>query len=140
MEHHSLIPPLLLQETSLFFRFYFCCVAFQLVKAFKLNPGEYDHHLLSLEDHIYFKVIQETHDDDSLDQASAALFSVFRRKGLGNPTWPWRKTILFTPEIQTLLHLLSPEASYRTNRGAAESIVMLNSLEITPCGSFSLSS
>jgi hypothetical protein len=69
----------------------------------------------------YHETVQAIHDDDALDKASAALSSV-----LG----PQRHIIfqsLRDEEVGTLVHLLSPEASIRTNRTAAAAIVRWNS-------------
>lgn len=106
-------------------------ITFHIVRILELDPScgrflDSDNMLLGS---IYHKVIQETYDDESLDQASAALPSMLRSNGVYLHLW----NILSDPEIQTLLHLLSPEASYRANRGAAESIVMVGNLGVLGC-------
>ncbi|KAJ7062709.1 hypothetical protein C8F01DRAFT_1251522 [Mycena amicta] len=66
---------------------------------------------------VYHDVVQSTHDDDTLNEASAALYSVIQTFSI----WP-RYTLasdvhassgLLAQERATLLHLLSPEATNR---------------------------
>ncbi|KAJ7148508.1 hypothetical protein C8R43DRAFT_520170 [Mycena crocata] len=74
---------------------------------------------------VYHETIQTTHDDDALDQASAALFEVTRRSLHPVGHTP-RIGPLADEEHATLLHLLSPEASIRSSRTAAEVIIRLH--------------
>ncbi|KAJ7280117.1 hypothetical protein C8J57DRAFT_1712142 [Mycena rebaudengoi] len=63
----------------------------------------------------YHETVQAMHDDDALDNASAALRSVLDHQ---HRAWePLREE-----ETATLAHLLSPEASIRANRTAAAAI------------------
>lgn len=120
-DYHGYMPPLRDGYLRACLRF----LSFHVVKAFKLNPSRYDDNNLSVEEHVYNLVIQETNEDESLDRASAALPSIFQWKGMRS--WKDGKPLLSAPEIQTLLHLLSLEGSDRSNRGAADSIVILSS-------------
>lgn len=87
------------------------------------------------EEHVYHKVLQITHDDDSLNKASGALHSMLRTRilrswkpGRGLVERSKHETLLSSLEVDTLIHLLSPEGSYRSSLGAAQSILKLNSL------------
>lgn len=80
---------------------------------------------LSPDAKIYHEVIQATHDDDTLDQASAALFEVIRRR-LHPIGYPPRIGPLTDEEHSTLLHLLSPEATIRSSRTAAQVLIRLH--------------
>ncbi|KAJ6602545.1 hypothetical protein DFH09DRAFT_1068940 [Mycena vulgaris] len=62
----------------------------------------------------YSQVVQATHDDDTLDKAAAALAGTFKSSSSSRDLYHC---------INTLVHLLSPEASIRCNRTAAEVIV-----------------
>lgn len=69
---------------------------------------------------VFHLVTQETFEDEALDQASAALEGIiFDNVGLS--------ASLMDLEIRTILHLLSPEASLRSNLSAARIIVKLSS-------------
>ncbi|KAJ7456078.1 hypothetical protein FB451DRAFT_616876 [Mycena latifolia] len=76
---------------------------------------------------IYHEILQATGDDDILDEASAALFHVIAQRTANQPVsrrFFRRIPIdLMAQECATLLHLLSPEASVRSNRTAAQVIV-----------------
>ncbi|KAF8193963.1 hypothetical protein K438DRAFT_1828307 [Mycena galopus ATCC 62051] len=89
--------------------------------------------LLSAESmEIYHEVLQATRDDDILDDASAALFHVIGQRTMYfNPTRFFRRLPidLLPQECTTLLHLLSPEASLRSHRTAAQVIVNIASNE-----------
>ncbi|KAJ6614160.1 hypothetical protein B0H10DRAFT_2046229 [Mycena sp. CBHHK59/15] len=77
---------------------------------------------------IYHEVIQATHDDDTLNQASAALFEVMRHSI--HPVvqgYPPRKGPLTDEELATILRLLSPEATARSSRTAAQVIIRMHS-------------
>lgn len=68
---------------------------------------------------IYHEVVQATHDDDALNEASGALYSIIQSLGI----WPRHgaaSTGLLAQERGTFLHLLSPEASTRSNRTAVQ--------------------
>ncbi|KAJ7509665.1 hypothetical protein B0H11DRAFT_1901073 [Mycena galericulata] len=80
---------------------------------------------LSSDAQIYHEVIQATHHDDALDHASAALFEVIRRS-LHPVGYPPRIGPLADEEHATLLHLLSPEATIRSSRTAAQVIIRLH--------------
>ncbi|KAJ7024830.1 hypothetical protein C8F04DRAFT_150224 [Mycena alexandri] len=87
--------------------------------------GKEEAYKLSLDAKVYHEVIQTTHDDDSLDHASAALFEVLKRSihpaGYGPRIGP-----LANEEHATFLHLLTPEASMRSSRTAAQVIIRLH--------------
>lgn len=71
----------------------------------------------------YYEVVQETHDDDILDQAAASLFPVICHDSAirtNNVIYP-----LSDSQCKTLVHLLSPEASMRSNLSAAYAIIRL---------------
>ncbi|KAJ7202450.1 hypothetical protein C8J57DRAFT_1410116 [Mycena rebaudengoi] len=72
---------------------------------------------------IYHEVVQATHDDDTLNQASAALYSIIQSL----ETWPRYagNQGLRDEERATFLHLLSPEASFRSNRTAVQVITRI---------------
>ncbi|KAJ7625402.1 hypothetical protein B0H17DRAFT_1218766 [Mycena rosella] len=65
----------------------------------------------------YHEIVQATHDDETLDKASAALL------GILEPSFTWHHSLHHLNE--TLDHLLSPEASLRCNHTAAQVIVDL---------------
>ncbi|KAK7039830.1 hypothetical protein R3P38DRAFT_2902127, partial [Favolaschia claudopus] len=70
---------------------------------------------------VYHQVVQEIHDDDALNEASAALYNIIQSLGV----WPRHgatSTGLLDQERATFLHLLSPEASTRSNRTAVQVI------------------
>ncbi|KAF7291285.1 hypothetical protein MIND_01272400 [Mycena indigotica] len=78
---------------------------------------------------VYHDVVQSTHDDETLNEAAAALYSVIQSFSV----WP-RYTMsanvktssgLLAQERATLLHLLSPEASARSNRTAVQVILRI---------------
>ncbi|KAJ7023509.1 hypothetical protein C8F04DRAFT_1011383 [Mycena alexandri] len=79
----------------------------------------------------YHEVVQATRDDDILDEAAAALFNVIaQRTNYHSPSHRFFKrhfrrlpVDLLPQECGTLLHLLSPEASIRSHRTAAQVIV-----------------
>ncbi|KAK7036131.1 hypothetical protein R3P38DRAFT_3392059 [Favolaschia claudopus] len=62
----------------------------------------------------YHQILQGTHDDDALDLAASALLDILKVPGSS------RRSKLTDIEIATFSHLLSPEASTRSNRTAAE--------------------
>ncbi|KAJ7695044.1 hypothetical protein B0H17DRAFT_1198753 [Mycena rosella] len=64
----------------------------------------------------YHETVQATHADETLDKASTALGGIIRAKSY----WSWGNDLQ-----NTLVHLLSPEASRRCNRTAAHVIVEL---------------
>ncbi|KAJ6550420.1 hypothetical protein DFH09DRAFT_1039319 [Mycena vulgaris] len=75
---------------------------------------------------IYHEVLQATRDDDILDEASAALFHVIAQRTTYQPARRFLRRVpiaLLPQECATLLHLLSPEASIRSHRTAAQVIV-----------------
>jgi hypothetical protein len=71
---------------------------------------------------VYHEVVQTTHDDDALNQASAALYNILQSFAV----WPRYGSPgtggLLDQERATFLHLLSPEASTRSSRTAAQVI------------------
>ncbi|KAF7341560.1 hypothetical protein MSAN_02052800 [Mycena sanguinolenta] len=87
--------------------------------------------LLSTESmEIYHEILQATRDDDILDDASAALFHIIGQRTIyTTPNRLFRRlpVDLLPQECGTLLHLLSPEASLRSHRTAAQVIVDLAS-------------
>lgn len=91
------------------------------------NDDINDFQLLSMEERVYHAVLQTTHDDGALDDASAALISVFDTKISGSIS---STTLLSSLEVKTLVHLLSPEASYRSNLNASQAIMKLNALTV----------
>ncbi|KAJ7274201.1 hypothetical protein C8J57DRAFT_1715081 [Mycena rebaudengoi] len=68
----------------------------------------------AMEHDIYHKVVQLTHNDDSLDYASTCL-----QEQLKEWTEKNARLELPTERVHTLLHFLSPEASLRCNLSAA---------------------
>ncbi|KAJ7785128.1 hypothetical protein DFH07DRAFT_975582 [Mycena maculata] len=70
---------------------------------------------------IYHEVMQETHDDDTLNQAAAALYNIIQSLGVW-PRYGGPNPGLLGQERLTFLHLLSPEASIRSNRTAVQVI------------------
>ncbi|KAJ6514257.1 hypothetical protein C8R47DRAFT_1206627 [Mycena vitilis] len=73
---------------------------------------------------VYHDVVQATHDDEALNQAAAALYNVIQSLSV----WPRYGTTspgLLDQERATFLHLLSPEASTRSNRTAAQVIIRI---------------
>ncbi|KAJ6586454.1 hypothetical protein DFH09DRAFT_256615 [Mycena vulgaris] len=69
----------------------------------------------------YHEVVQATHDDDTLNQASGALYNIIQ-SGAVWPRYGGRNPGLLDQERATFLHLLSPEASTRSNRTAVQVI------------------
>ncbi|KAJ6596134.1 hypothetical protein DFH09DRAFT_1134187 [Mycena vulgaris] len=63
----------------------------------------------------YHSIVQVTHDDNTLEQAASALLDILRVPDLGT-----RRRSMTYNELKTLIHFLSPEASFRSNRTAAE--------------------
>ncbi|KAJ7197929.1 hypothetical protein GGX14DRAFT_667129 [Mycena pura] len=89
---------------------------------FMLSPDSMD---------IYHEILQATGDDQILDDASAALFQIIGQRII-NQSPPRRMfkrlpVNLLPQECATLVHLLSPEASVRSNRTAAQVIVKMAS-------------
>ncbi|KAJ6602515.1 hypothetical protein DFH09DRAFT_1301542 [Mycena vulgaris] len=68
----------------------------------------------------YHEIVQTTHDGDTLDKAAASLFGIPQ-----SPAWP---QLHFN---DTLIHLLSPEASIRCNQTAAQAIIDLQDISYT---------
>ncbi|KAJ7604927.1 hypothetical protein B0H17DRAFT_1120606 [Mycena rosella] len=62
----------------------------------------------------YHEIVQDTHDDDALDLAASALLDILKGSGFS------RRVDITETERATFTHLLSPEASIRSNRTAAE--------------------
>ncbi|KAJ7752472.1 hypothetical protein DFH07DRAFT_774412 [Mycena maculata] len=75
---------------------------------------------------LYHKVVQLTHEDASLDQAAGALFNIIHERA-GTPRYG--KVRISSQECTTLRHLLSPEASIRSNRTAAWVIVRMQTVD-----------
>lgn len=78
--------------------------------------------LTEMERDIYFAVVQTTNNDDSLNQASAALRYNLERS-LDSSLDSCRT--LSHAEVKAVLHLLSPEASLRSNLTAANAVTKL---------------
>ncbi|KAJ7280582.1 hypothetical protein C8J57DRAFT_1299645 [Mycena rebaudengoi] len=74
---------------------------------------------------VYHDIVQNTHDDDTLDKASAALASFVSDRGLNEEKEPDVYAELASLEYFTILHLLSPEASLRSNVTAAHAILQI---------------
>ncbi|KAJ7765362.1 hypothetical protein B0H16DRAFT_1525348 [Mycena metata] len=70
---------------------------------------------------VYHQVVQATHDDDALNEASAALYDIMQSLAVW-PRYGSPGTGLLDQERATFLHLLSPEASTRSNRTAVQVI------------------
>ncbi|KAJ7321018.1 hypothetical protein DFH08DRAFT_970317 [Mycena albidolilacea] len=66
----------------------------------------------------YHRIVQGTHDDDTLEQAASALLDMLKVPNLGT-----RRRSMSPNELKSLIHFLSPEASFRSNRTAAEVLV-----------------
>ncbi|KAF7358916.1 hypothetical protein MSAN_01232000 [Mycena sanguinolenta] len=62
----------------------------------------------------YHEIVQGTHDDDALNLAASALLDILTVPGVS------RRAEITDLELKTFIHLLSPEASIRSNRTAAE--------------------
>ncbi|KAF7354046.1 hypothetical protein MVEN_01091500 [Mycena venus] len=62
----------------------------------------------------FHEVLQGTHDDEALDLAASALLDILKAPGVS------RRSQITQVELQTFTHMLSPEASIRSNRTAAE--------------------
>ncbi|KAJ7288375.1 hypothetical protein C8J57DRAFT_1047855, partial [Mycena rebaudengoi] len=91
-----------------------------LTRSYK-PKDESDATLTPLELETYCRVVQVTHDDVSLDQAAAATRSLLEQ------SITTRNSInLLELEVKTILHLLSPEASLRSNLTAAEALINLD--------------
>ncbi|KAJ6489853.1 hypothetical protein C8R45DRAFT_199187 [Mycena sanguinolenta] len=92
------------------------------LKRYSTRKGGYlSHTLPDTASSVYHDVVQATHDDDTLNQASAALYNIIQSFGV----WPRHgtdSTGLLNQERATFLHLLSPEASTRSNRTAIQVI------------------
>ncbi|KAF8145387.1 hypothetical protein K438DRAFT_1735534 [Mycena galopus ATCC 62051] len=87
----------------------------------KLDDNDFSDTLSETAPSVYHDVVQATHDDDTLNEASAALYSIIQSLGV----WPRHgadSTGLLDQERATFLHLLSPEASTRSNRTAVQVI------------------
>lgn len=102
------------------------------------NDPDANDGLLPESDCIYHAVLQATHDDDALDQAAAAFSSICEnietRRQLCSRSQTATLRVLANLEIQSLIHLLSPEASYRCNLTASETVQRLNHLSIPGLG------
>jgi hypothetical protein len=66
----------------------------------------------------YHRIVQGTHDDNTLEQAASALLDMLKVPNLGT-----RRRSMSPNELKSLIHFLSPEASFRSNRTAAEVLV-----------------
>lgn len=118
---HALLHPLTspFQSTFLIFLKSRITNLFRPTQAEGEQSPDYDLSLVNCE--VFHKVIQETHDDQYLDSAATAVSNMmvdsFRLRS---------KFLSYTPlpelELQTLLHLLSPEASIQSNLAAASII------------------
>lgn len=73
--------------------------------------------LATHEIHAYHSVIQQTHEDDIVDQAAAVLLPIIRQR-------EW-KTCISLEELSSLCYMLSDEASIRTNITTAQYLVYL---------------
>ncbi|KAF7323984.1 hypothetical protein MKEN_00620100 [Mycena kentingensis (nom. inval.)] len=75
---------------------------------------------------LYHEMVQITHEDENLDQAAGALFNIVH----DDAGFSFRERIVLSPQVcATLLHLLSPEASIRSNRTAASVIVRMQATD-----------
>ncbi|EIM81387.1 uncharacterized protein STEHIDRAFT_161580 [Stereum hirsutum FP-91666 SS1] len=82
--------------------------------------------LATHEIHAYHSVIQQTHEDDIVDQAAAVLLPIIRQR-------EW-KAFISPEELSSLCYMLSDEASIRTNITTAQYLVYLEqsaSLDLT---------
>lgn len=77
--------------------------------------------LFPREAEIYHAIVHSTYDDSALDQAVSALYNIIGSTKRSTPTSPY----LYDIECKTLLHFLSPEASIRSNRTAAQAILRI---------------
>lgn len=73
--------------------------------------------LATHEIHAYHSVIQQTHEDDIVDQAAAVLLPIIRQR-------EW-KAFISPEELSSLCYMLSDEASIRTNITTAQYLVYL---------------
>lgn len=86
---------------------------------------------LPFSDWVYHTSLQATHDDDSLDQAAAAFAAICVNSSARDLIYASQpvsgsRYLLTSLEMKSLIHLLSPEASYRCNLTAAECVSMLH--------------
>ena len=72
---------------------------------------------------VFHHALQEAFDDATIDQASAALEGVLKTPGPAAEFYD----ALSDLELRTILHLLSPEASLRSNLSAARIVTNLSS-------------
>jgi hypothetical protein len=72
---------------------------------------------------VFHLALQETFDDDTIDQASAALEGVMKIRGAAAQPYD----ALSELELHTILHVLSPEASLRSNLSAAKIVTNFSS-------------
>ncbi|KAJ6533090.1 hypothetical protein B0H19DRAFT_1186976 [Mycena capillaripes] len=89
---------------------------------------------------VYHEVVQATHDDDTLNYASAALYDIIQSLSIW-PRYGTTSTGLLDQERGTFLHLLSPEASTRSNRTAVQVICRIqesNRIRYTPTDMFEI--
>ncbi|KAJ8693862.1 hypothetical protein PTI98_008814 [Pleurotus ostreatus] len=118
---HALLHPLTspFQSTFLIFLKSKLTNIFRPIQAEGEQSPDHDLSLVNCE--VFHKVIQETHDDQYLNGAATAVSNMmvdsFRLRS---------RFLSYTPlpelELQTLLHLLSPEASIQSNLAAASII------------------
>ncbi|KDQ28463.1 hypothetical protein PLEOSDRAFT_1105121 [Pleurotus ostreatus PC15] len=75
----------------------------------------------------YHHTIQRTYDDEVLDQAAAALKAILQNSvpwmGVPGMHGEWPSSVVSALELDTFLHLLSPESSIRCNITVANMLV-----------------
>lgn len=86
-----------------------------------LNDFKEERELTASSCEVFHLALQETFDDETIDQASAALEGVLKTQGPAAELY----SVLSDLGLRTILHLLSPEASLRSNLSAARIVTNL---------------
>lgn len=86
-----------------------------------LNDFKEERELTASNCEVFHLALQETFDDETIDQASAALEGVLKTQGPAAELY----SVLSDLGLRTILHLLSPEASLRSNLSAARIVTNL---------------
>ncbi|KAF4598917.1 hypothetical protein EYR38_007330 [Pleurotus pulmonarius] len=91
------------------------------------HPAADDEATVSANIVAYHDTIQRTYDDEVLDQAAAALKAVLQHSvpwmGVPEIRDEWPSAVISRLELETFLHLLSPESSIRCNITVANMLI-----------------
>ncbi|KAJ7185200.1 hypothetical protein C8R46DRAFT_1287547 [Mycena filopes] len=90
-------------------------------KRHKTHDADFPDTLSERAPSVYHEVVQATHDDDALNDAAAALYDIMQSITIW-PRYGGPSNGLLDQERTTFRHLLSPEASTRSNRTAVQVI------------------